>query len=288
MTAKVFVMGALGNVGAEVVKSLQANGIFVRAGDLFPDRAKERFEEKVEAVLFDFSKPETFEPAFEGIESVFLMRPPQISDVKKLIFPAIDAAKAAGVKRIVFLSLIGIEQITRAPHYPVEQYLKSSGVNYTFLRCSFFMQNLNTVHREEIRERDEIYIPVADARTSFIDVRDIGAVAAIALTESGHDKRAYDLTGAEALNYTQVAGLFSEVLGRKITYKNPSILQFFIRQIRKNSDPVFALVTTWLYSNTRKGMADQVTDEVKRLTGNEPIRMRKYIQDYQSAWRKES
>jgi uncharacterized protein YbjT (DUF2867 family) len=172
------------------------------------------------------------------------------------------------------------------PHYKVEQWLLGSGVDYTFLRCSFFMQNLNTVHRTEIRERHEIYVPVGKAKTSFLDVRDIGAVAAAALTQPGHEKQAYDLTGSEALDYYQVADLFSQVLGRKITYKNPSAVSFFIRQLQNKNKLMFALVTTWLYSSTKSGMADRVTGEVVRLLGREPIRMRQYIQDYKASWMK--
>jgi uncharacterized protein YbjT (DUF2867 family) len=284
-TAKILVLGALGNVGAEVVKALQVMGAAVRAGDLFPDKISQRFGAGVEAVAFNFSKPDTFGPTFQGIEKAFVMRPPQITNIQRDMVPAMDAAKAMGVKHFVFLSLIGIEQNTVVPHYKVEQYLKASGMAYTFLRCSFFMQNLNTVHRAEIRDLDEIYVPVGKARTSFIDVRDIGAVAATCLTQTGHENKAYDLTGPEGLDYYQVADHFTQVLGRTITYKNPTGLAFFLRQIRK-SPLMFALVTTWLYSNTKSGMADQVTGEVQRLTGREPICLKQYIQDYQESWAK--
>lgn len=130
-------------------------------------------------------------------------------------------------------------------------------------------------------------MPVGQTRTSFIDVRDIGAAAAVTLTQPGHENKAYDLAGPEGLNYYQVADLFTAVLGRKITYKNPSALAFFLRQIR-HSPLMFALVTTWLYHNTRRGMADLVTGEVKRLTGREPIRFRQYIEDHRERWERGS
>jgi uncharacterized protein YbjT (DUF2867 family) len=284
MKPEIMVIGALGNVGAEVVKNLQAQGIIARGADLFPEKVKQRFGDEVEAVPFDFGKPETFVSAFEGIRGLFLMRPSQISDIQKYMVPALEAARAAGVKQIVFLSLIGIEQNKVVPHYKVEQWLLTSGLDYTFLRCSFFMQNLNTTHRVEIRERDEIYVPVGMARTSFLDVRDIGAVAALALTQRGHEKKTYDLTGSEALDYDQVAQLFTQVLGRKIVYKKPSTLSFFVSQLQQNSNPMFALVTTWLYSNTRSGMAERVTGEVERLLGRKPVLMRQYIEDYRDCW----
>ena len=284
MKSEILVLGALGNVGAEVVKSLLASGKQVRAGDLFPERVRQRFGENVEAVPFDFGKPETFAPAFQGIRKMFVMRPPQISDIQKYMVPALEAAKAAGVRHMVFLSLIGIEQNKVVPHYKVEQWLVQSGLDYTFLRCSFFMQNLNTTHRAEIRDRDEIYVPVGKAKTSFLDVRDIGAVAALALTQPGHEKKAYDLTGGEALDYYQVADLFTSVLGRKIRYKNPTAFGFFSRQLQNKSSLMFALVTTWLYLNTRRGMADRITSEVERLLGRKPIVMRQYIEDYKESW----
>lgn len=159
-----------------------------------------------------------------------------------------------------------------------------STVEYTFRRCSFFMQNINTTHLSEIRDRDEIFVSVGMAKTSFLDVRDIGAVAAKVLTQPGHEKKAYDLTGSEALNYYQVAELFSQILGRKITCKNPPAIHFFNRQLRLKSNFMYALITTWLYANTKSGMANQVTGEVERLLRRRPMLMREYFQDNCSVW----
>jgi len=288
MKTEILVIGASGNVGSEVVKCLLAQGVSVRAAGHFAEKVTQRFGAGVEAVPFDFTNPATFAEAFKGITQLFILRPPQISDIQKYMVPALEAAKAAGVKHMVFLSIIGIEQNKIVPHYKVEQWLLASGLDYTFLRCSFFMQNLNTTQQAEIHDRDEIYVPVGKAKTSFLDVRDIGAVATLALTHPGHEKKAYDLTGCEALDYYQVADLFSQVLGRKITYKNPPAVRFFIRQVQNKTGLVYALVTTWLYSNTRSGMADVVTGEVERLVGRKPILMRQYIEDYKESWMRKS
>ena len=284
MNTKILVLGALGNVGAEVVRSLQAQGLAVRAADLDAQAVRARFGDTVEAVPFDFTRPETFSAVFEGIEALFLMRPPQISDVRRIMLPALDAAQAAGVRRVVFLSLIGIEKARFVPHYQVEAYLVKSPLRWTFLRCSFFMQNLNTTHREEIKERDEIFVPVGKARTSFIDVRDIGAVAAAALTQPGHENKAYDLTGPEALDYWQAAEILSQALGRQITYRNPSPLRFLLAHLRRGTPLMFALVMTGLYLSTRSGMAEPVTGEVERITGRKPRTLRDYARDYAANW----
>ena len=284
MSAPILVIGALGNVGTEVVKQLQLTGQTVRAADIDEEKVKEQLGNSVEAIYFDFSKPETYEATFSGVKKMFLMRPPQLTDVKRYMFPVIDAAKRAGVEHVVFLSLIGIEKATFVPHYKVELYLKEVNLPATFLRCSFFMQNLNTTHRKEIRERSEIFVPVGKAKTSFIDVRDIGAVAAVALTQEGHAGKNYDLTGQEGLDYWEAAQIMSDVLGRKITYRNPNPLYFLIETIRRGTSFSFAVVMTGLYLSTRFGMAELVTDEVKRLTGRKPITFRQYVQDYRKLW----
>lgn len=286
MSSAILVTGALGNVGAETVKQLQAQGQKVRAADLDETKVSERFGDTVEAVRFDFARPETYAATLTGVEKMFLMRPPHITDVKRYMFPAIDAAKRAGVQHVVFLSLIGIEKATFVPHYRVERYLKQIDLHTTFLRCSFFMQNLNTTHRQEIKERNEIFVPVGKAKTSFIDVRDIGASAAVALTEKCHAGKNYDLTGSEGLDYWDVARTLSEVLGRTITYRNPSPFSFLLETIRRGIPLRYAVVMLGLYTSTRLGMAEPITDDVERLTGKKPITFRQYAQDYRDAWTK--
>jgi len=284
MSSPILVIGALGNVGAEVVKQILARGGQVRAADIDEQKLKERFGDAVETVHFNFTDPSTYDATFRDVKRMFYMRPPHITNIQRDMLPSMKAAKAAGVAHVVFLSLIGIEKTTYVPHYKVESYLKELNLQPTLLRCSFFMQNLNTTHRQEIKERDEIYVPVGAAKTSFLDARDIGAVAAVALTQPEHENKAYDLTGPEALDYWQAADILSQVLGRKITYKNPNPLAFLINTVRRGTPFAFALVMTGLYTATRFGQADIVTGEVERLTGRKPISFRKYVEDYKNSW----
>ncbi len=284
MSSPILVIGALGNVGAEVVKHLLNAGVKVRASDMSEEKIKARFGSSVEAVRFDFTDPKTYEATFKGVEKMFLLRPPHITNIKRDMHPSINAAKRAGVKHVVFLSLIGIESAKYVPHYKVETYLKEVNLQTTFLRCSFFMQNLSTTHRQEIKERNEIFVPVGKAKTSFIDARDIGAVAAVALTQTGHGNKNYDLTGSEALDYWQVTKILSEVLRREIQYKNPNPVYFLIETMRRGTPFMFALVMMGLYTSTRFGMAEPITTEVEKLTGRKPISFQEFANDYKENW----
>lgn len=276
--------GATGNVGAEVVGCLAQRGASVVAAVRNIDRARRALGERVDYVTFDFAHPETFDAAFAGIRNVFLVRPPDITNTRRFICPVVEAARRAGVEHVVFLSLQGVERNPVVPHYAIEQCLQSSGMSWTMLRAGFFMQNLNTTHRDDIRDGNDIFVPAGFGKTSFIDVRDIAAVAALALTESGHKQQAYTLTGGAALDYDAVARLFTEVLGRPIRYSNPSPLAFIARMRARGYPLAVIAVMLAIYTTARFGWAGAVTPDTERLLGRPPITMRQYIEDYRDCW----
>jgi uncharacterized protein YbjT (DUF2867 family) len=284
MSQKILVTGATGNVGFEVVRLLSERGYRVKAAVRSYSTLNNNLPAGVESVTFNFEQPQTFEPALRGITTLFLVRPPAISQVKKYIYPAIATAQAAGVERVVFLSLLGVERIAIAPHAKIEAYIRSLGIPYTFLRPSFFMQNLSTTHCQDIRDNNEIFVPAGKGKTSFIDVRDIAAVAVKVMTEPGHENKAYDLTGSSALDYYEVAEIFTNVLGRQIVYTDPSIFKYALSMYRRGLKAEFIAVTIAIYTTARLGLAARVTPDVEYLLQRSPIDMEKFVQDYRTSW----
>ena len=286
---RILVTGATGTVGRHVVTSLVDGDITdgdttVRAGVRDVARARERFGDGIEYAEFDFQRPETWGAAFDGVDALFLIRPPTIGRVKRHITPAIDAAARMGVEHVAFLSVLGAEKNPILPHRRIESHLRDADVSHTFLRASFFMQNLAEVHREAIAERDEIFVPAGSGKTSFVDARDIGAAAAITLTDPGHRNRAYDITGPAAFDYTTVAEIFSDVLDRPIDYANPSI-PAFVRRLRAEGQPLaFVLVMIGIYTTARLGFAGRVSRDVESLLGREPIPLERFVADYADAF----
>lgn len=279
MGDKILVTGITGNVGSEVARFLELSGVEFKGAVRNVEKSREQFP-NTELVAFDFGNESTYDGALRDVNKVFLIRPPQIADAKTFIKPFIEKAKNAGIEQIVFLSLMGIEKNPVPPHYKIEKYIRESGIPYTFLRPSFFMQNLNTTHCYDIKERNDIFIPCGKAKVSFIDTRDIGEVGAKVLMESGHENKGYTLTGGEAIDYYKVAEIFSEVLDREIKYTNPSPLKFRKVMINRGVKKDFVNVMVALYVTTRMGMAKQVTPELERLLGRKPTTIRKYVEDY--------
>lgn len=287
MSKRILVTGITGNVGSEVAKFLQEAGLSFKAGVRNIEKAKKLVGEDIEFVAFDFMNPETYQGTFEGVDKMFLVRPPAITDTKKHINPLIDYAKKIGVAHIVFLSLMGVEHNPIVPHYNIEKYLKASGIPYTFLRTGFFMQNLNSFdfHREDIQKNNIIFLPAGKGKTSFIDIRDIAKVAVKAFQDESLKNAAPTLTGGEALTYFEVADIFSDVLGKTITYTNPSRSEFKKIMLRRGLDAGFVNVMCNLYFLTKIGMAKKITPDVERILGKPPITIRQYVQDYAECWK---
>lgn len=275
ITAPIAVTGASGNVGQAVVAALRARGVPVRP----------LLREPVgDALAFDFLRPDTFEAAVTGAAGLFLLRPPPISDVGPTLNRLVDVALAAGVARIVFLSVIGADTRGYIPHAKVEKHLIGSAAAWTFLRAGFFAQNLGDAYRADIREHDELFVPAGAGRAAFIDVRDIGEVAARVFTEEGHAGQAYTLTGPQALSFAEVAGLLSVALARKIEYTRPGVLRYLGRLRRRGLPFAQRLVQAVLHVGLRFGQGEGLDPTLARLLGRPPRTLADYIHDHRELW----
>jgi uncharacterized protein YbjT (DUF2867 family) len=286
---RILITGATGNIGLAALRSLHTNfgdDVEIIAGVISLEKARKTIGlNTIEYRAFDMTKAEMLAPAMQGIQRMLLVRPPQISDVPRYIAPIIEAARNAGVEHIVFLSLNGVESNQRTPHYAIEQLLRTSGIPWTFLRPSFFMQNLSTTHAKEIASRSEIFVPAGNGKTNFIDVADIGEVAARVLANPPqHVNAAYDLTGPRSYTYTEIALMLSRELGRTITYTNPSALQFFWRTWRGGTSVVFTLIMIYLYNKTKTGEADVFSPELVRLLGHEARTFEQFAHENRAVW----
>jgi hypothetical protein len=136
-----------------------------------------------------------------------------------------------------------------------------------------------------IKSQGVFYAPLADSRTSFVDIRDIAAVAVEALTKSGHENRAYNITGPEAVSNYDIANILSKTTGKKITYVNVSD-DDARKEMKDNGMQEWTINALIELSNFQKaGKASVVTSDVKRVTGREPISFEQFAKDYSETFR---
>ena len=210
----ILVTGASGNIGREVLKETEATGTRIRAA--YQDASNADAPPGVEVATVDFNQPETLKAALQGVDRVFLVGPPT-AQLALLEQKAVDVFRHAGIKQLVKLSAMGGRAATfPRQHAESEDYIRSTGIPYTFLRPNGFMQNLVNYNAGTINAQDAFYGSEGDGKVSHIDIRDIAAVAAKVLTEDGHISGAYTLTGPEALSSAQIAEKLSDLVGRKI------------------------------------------------------------------------
>jgi len=285
----ILITGASGSVGKTVLAEVARSGQKHRA--LY--RSKEeatRAPAGTDTVIADFADKASLAAALRGVESVYLVCSP-IPDLVHLESNAIEACEAAGVHRVVLNSALGAQDYPKSfPswHRKVEDKLKATKMAYCILRPNSFMQNVLTYYAPSIRTQGAFYSSMGNARTSYLDVRDIAVVAAKALHGGEHDGETYELNGPEALTYAEVAEKISK--HAKISTKYVDIPVEAQRKAMLDQGMPEWQVTALLelqeyYTNGQGGTVDGL---LERLLGRPPVRMDAFLQEYAGEFRGQS
>ncbi len=220
----ILVTGATGKVGSELVRRLSEARASFRALVRSSGKAQAIRAAGGEAVVGDLSDAAVLETALAGAERLFVLTsslPDQPSTEARLV----DAAKEAGVWQVVKLSTSGADAVEPPLflklHRDSERHIEASGLSWTFLRPNFFMQNYLDF-ADAIRAHGVLASHAGAGRHADVDARDVGEVAARVLTETGHEGRAYELTGREAVSLEDVARRIAKIAGRAVRFADLS------------------------------------------------------------------
>ncbi|WP_111640640.1 SDR family oxidoreductase [Marinimicrobium alkaliphilum] len=273
MTGKILVLGATGNVGTPLVQQLVAAGEQVKAASRHATPV-----EGAEAVRFDYTDQSSVDAAFEGVDRAYVMLSGGYVNVIELLQPIIEAAAERGVK-VVMQSVLGVDADDNIPYRQVELLLERSGTPFVILRPNWFSDNFHTYWLAGIKQ-GVIAVPAGEGKSSFIDVRDIAASAAAALTSDRFDGQAFNLTGPEALSYGEAAAILSEVASREITYTAVDDATFIGLMTDAGVPHEYAELLASIYYPVREGWTAVVTGDVEALTGQAPRSLQTYANDY--------
>jgi uncharacterized protein YbjT (DUF2867 family) len=272
----ILVLGASGNVGSEVSHLLASAGHTVR-------RATSRTAGPGQVHL-DLVSGEGLGEALTGADAAFLLSPPGHVNQDVLLGRAIDEAKAHHVRKIVLMTAMGVDADPTAPLRKAELHLEASGLAWNVIRPNWFMQNFHTYWLHGIIHANAVQLPTGNAKASFIDARDIAAVAASLLQRSDFDGQAFDLTGDEALDHHEVAAILSRELGRPIRYEDISPEAMRAGLLAAGLPAAYAESLLVILHFFKLGYATRVTDNVARITGTTPRRFVTYAADYRDAY----
>lgn len=280
MTATILVTGVTGNTGSALLSQLAERRASVRAmvrkeGDVA------KLPAGVSGMVADFDNTASLAAALEGVSRAYLVTPSsERAEEQQLNF--VDLAVKAGVQHLVVLSQLAADEQSPVRflryHGVVEKHIQNLGVDYTFLRPNLYFQGL-LAFAGTIAADNRFYAPIGEAKVSAVDVRDIAAVAAAALTESGHERQTYTLIGPTAITHGEIAAALSAATGREIAFVDvPS--EAFAQSLQGILPPwqVDGLLED--YAHYRRGEAEIVSPIVEQITGRRPIDITQFARDY--------
>ncbi|WP_197508562.1 NmrA family NAD(P)-binding protein [Mycobacterium sp. 1081908.1] len=291
MDTTVLVTAPTGKVGRRLIPLLWRRGMLVRAASRSPLPQRRG----VEPVRFDWTDATTYAAARDGVEAMYLVA----GDIPQAVHAdyirrLLEGAAGAGVQRAVLLSTYGVDQAP--PEHPlrrIESAVESSGVPFTILRPGAFMQNFSERLRwreslaEGIRDADEIVAPGGDGRVSYVSTEDIAAVAAVALTEDGHQGNSYAPLGPEPLTLTEVADHISWVTGRPISYVETGRAPIREALLAAGAPAEAAETNSQLYVHAFTSGAMGVSNgDVAEVTGRPPVSFGEFAAGAAAAWRR--
>ena len=287
---RVFLTGATGTVGREVVRSLLKHGVEVRVGARSPSRVAELFPSVSDVVHLDFEDQTAIEPGlFAGVDAFFFMTPlidDQVASSKRVL----EAARTAGVPHMVRLSSRSAgwdeDSALRAWHREIDQAVRESGASWTVLRpCSFF-QNFIRYQAETIRNMSSIIVPQGNGLIPYIDAADIGAsAAACLLNPERHEGHTYVLTGGRAYGVKGVAAEIGRVIGKPLTYI--SIEPEQARDMMEQMGTPAWLVEAGLavFAHARDGGEAAVDPALTQILGRPATTLSEFVERNQASWR---
>ena len=268
--SKILITAATGNVGTPLVKKLQEKEILFTAATRNSVSAREKLGTPLETVYMDYKDVASFVPAMKGKDIVFLCGPSATPGAEKLLMPVIEEAQRQQVKHIVFIA-----------SYPsVMEAIEKTGIDYTFIKANFFMQNFEIYQTEDIRDKDQIFLPVGEGKAPFIHTRDIGEVAAEIIEQPDQYKnKTVQLTGPETLDHFEAAKIFSEVLGRQIEYKNPDDENYRKVMEERGFSKTYIDAMIAVFGKIKHRKIMQPTDEVEQILERKPISLKQYVEE---------
>lgn len=272
MSNTVLVIGANGTIGQHTVANLLAQGVAVKAASRSGTAVA-----GAQGVVFDYVGKTDFDALFEGVSSAYVMVPAGYLNVVELLTPIIHEAAKRQVK-VVLQTALGVDADDNIPYRQVELALEHSGTPYVILRPNWFSDNFHTYWIHGV-QGGTLAIPAGEGKSSFIDVRDIAASAAAALTNDTFNGKAFNLTGPQALSYGEAAALLSKALNRSVTYQALDDASFVANLTTAGVPKDYAEFLAVLFHPVREGWTAGVTGAVKELTGHEPRSLETYVQD---------
>lgn len=278
---KTMICGANGNVANEVIKMLLKENLdlVITTSNINKIPSHLLNSNKVELKQLNYFDSNVEEIMFNDIENIFLVWPSNLLQYDTNFNNFLNKIFSSGVKHITFISAMGIENAKKSPYYIIEQLIKKSNKQYTFLRPNMYMQNLLTHHLDEILSNNELFIPAGNSKISYIDSFDVAKISSeVLLNYPKYANKELILTGSEAVTSQQIADIMTKTLNRTITYTKPTSRKWKKVMLQKNWDLEIIKELTSLYFIAKLGLMKKVDITAQTMLNNQLNTIETFIQ----------
>ncbi|QVQ50187.1 NmrA family NAD(P)-binding protein [Spiractinospora alimapuensis] len=259
----VLLVGGTGKIGRRLAARLRVMGLPVRVASRSGNPR------------FDWHDDSTWDSVVRGAHRMYLATPEEEVPVAAFVTRAV----AAGVRRVVALSGRGLEEWGEdfgAGMRGVETAVRESGAEWSIMRPTNFNQNFDEYSFRPAIMAGELALPMAGVPERFIDAEDIAAVAAVLLTEDGHQGRAYEMSGPEALTFGEAVEIIARASGRAVTYRDVEPDEYLRALLDDGVDQEEAASLGAMFSIMRRGVLNTPATGVREVLGREPIDFTSY------------
>jgi uncharacterized protein YbjT (DUF2867 family) len=288
---KILVICGTGTVGSQVVANLLKRNADVRVMTSSPEKVR-TLPAGTEGVVGNLKDKDSLGNVFKGVERAFLLTPISQTETEEGL-NAVQAAKSAGVKRIVFMSVYRLEDIPDAPHFagkvPIEKAVKESGIPYTIIRPNSFYQNDYWL-KDPIMQYGIYPQPIGNVGVHRVDVRDIAEAAVNALLNDGHTAKTYSLVGPDLMTGESGAKTFGKYLEKEIVYAGDDL--------DKWAEQAKMMLPEWMVNDFRVMLMHFQTKgfiatpehhaETERILGRKPRSFETFANEASTAWKQEA
>lgn len=278
------VTGATGQLGGAVVsfllKKIPASEIAVLARDAA--KASKLKEQGVDVRIGDYHNSESLEKAFQGVDTLLLISSSDFSDRLGQHKRAVDAAKKAGVKHIIYTGVTMKDYQKSAiaefmgQHFATEDYIKESGITYTFFRNGLYADVLPMFIGQDPATTG-VFIPAGEGKVAYVVREDIAEALANVLTSTGHENKTYPITGSALYSYADIASILSDIYGKTVPYISPDQPTFFAALKAAGVPDMYIGVTYGFADATKHHHFEEVDPTLENLLGRRPVGVEAYL-----------
>jgi NAD(P)H dehydrogenase (quinone) len=281
----VLVTGATGHFGKATIEFLEKKGVSPFA--LVRDKAKAGDLKNIR--VGDYNNYESLVKAFAGVDKLLFVSSSDVENRVSQHENVVKAAKEAGVKHIVYTSFLSTNETPTSAiamvadaHLKTEKWLKESGLSYTIMKNAIYADYIPVFIGDKVLETGVIYQPSGDGKSAYVLRADMAEVAANILTSSGHEGKAYKITGDTSYSYHEIAKIISTTTGKDIKYVSPTSEEFKTTLKGFGIPDIMVEVVTGFAVAKANGEFNITDNIVEKLLGRKPTSVEKYLREFYS------